>query len=261
MSIKREEMYNNYTTIPNSIILDNLISNGAKLLYMYIASKPSNWEVSNQNIMKNLHIVSNNTLAKYFKELITNGYIRRKQKTNENGKFIGGYDYELFANPVVAKNENTKNNEIDKTDKHNKTIYPNKTDSNNIKKINKKEEIQTFTENPQLKSAKKVAEYLSNKIKSFKPNYKTPNLVNWEKDILLAFEIDGRTEQELINCIDYIYSDKGQFWRSVVLSGKKLREKFDQIEIQALSNQNQNKSINNASMIDSVYQAEKMGVM
>jgi len=36
-------------------------------------------------------------------------------------------------------------------------------------------------------------------------------------------------------CISWIYSPDGEFWRKVVLSGKKLRDKFDQMNIQAIS--------------------------
>lgn len=82
-------------------------------------------------------------------------------------------------------------------------------------------------------SASIVSNYLLKKIISSQPNFKHPNLNTWIADIDKSMRLDNRTEKELINCIDYIYSPSGEFWQSNILSGKKLREKFDTIEIQA----------------------------
>ncbi len=75
---------------------------------------------------------------------------------------------------------------------------------------------------------------LKNKIKSVKPNFKSVNELLDKKHILEALKKDGRTENELIGCINYIYSDKGSFWIPHILTGKKLREKFDTIEMQMM---------------------------
>jgi len=83
--------------------------------------------------------------------------------------------------------------------------------------------------------AKNVAFHLLNKIKANKPNFKEPNIDTWTKDIDKAIRIDKRTEQELMGCIDWIYSDAGSFWIPNILSGKKLREKFDTMESQMMS--------------------------
>ena len=56
----------------------------------------------------------------------------------------------------------------------------------------------------------------------------------WSKDIDLAIRIDHRTEQQLIACIDWIYSSAGSFWIPNIMSGKKLREKFDTMESQMM---------------------------
>ncbi len=76
-----------------------------------------------------------------------------------------------------------------------------------------------------------VADYLLSKILTEKPNFKKPNIQTWAKDIDRAMRIDHRTEQELIGCIDWIYS-AGSFWVPNILSGRKLREKFDTMESQ-----------------------------
>ena len=74
--------------------------------------------------------------------------------------------------------------------------------------------------------AKDISLYLQEKIKSINPNAKTNNS-SWEKDIDLAIRIDKRTKTDLIKTIDWIYSSAGSFWQSNILSGKKLRDKYD----------------------------------
>jgi len=85
-----------------------------------------------------------------------------------------------------------------------------------------------------------IAEYLKSKILSFKPNAK-PKISGWVADIEKAIRIDGRTKQQLINCIDWIYNtEKGNFWIPNIMSGNKLREKFDTLEIQSLNGKEAN---------------------
>jgi hypothetical protein len=94
-----------------------------------------------------------------------------------------------------------------------------------------------------------IAEYLFQKISNHQPTFKKPKLELWAKDIDLALRIDGRTKEQLIACIDWIYSTpKGGFWIANILSGKKLREKFDTMNIQA-SQATQSKT----SMVDAIY--------
>jgi len=90
-----------------------------------------------------------------------------------------------------------------------------------------------------LLSGIKVSEYLLSKIIINKSNFKRPNLQTWSKDIDLAIRVDKRTEQELIGCIDWIYTEQGSFWIPNILSAKKLREKFDTMESQMTTKKQQ----------------------
>jgi len=88
-------------------------------------------------------------------------------------------------------------------------------------------------DSPYLEDAKEVAEYLAERIKRFNPNAK-PKPKGWIRDIDLAMRIDGRSKDELLRCIDWIYeTPEGSFWIPNILSGKKLREKFDTMQLQA----------------------------
>jgi hypothetical protein len=85
--------------------------------------------------------------------------------------------------------------------------------------------------------AKVVAEYLLKSILAWKPNFKQPTqsqLNRWASDIDKAMRLDNRTPDELIGAIDWMQTPAGSFWRPNILSGKKLREKFDTMEAQSM---------------------------
>ena len=81
-----------------------------------------------------------------------------------------------------------------------------------------------------------IAKHLEDSILVFKPNFNRPkSLEGWATDIEKAIRIDGRTKEELTECIDWIFTTfKGEFWRANIQSGKKLREKFDTLQSQAM---------------------------
>ena len=90
--------------------------------------------------------------------------------------------------------------------------------------------------------AKEVADYLCEKIKSRNPKTNAKSLC-WISEIEKAMRIDGRSKNDLIEIIDWVYTD-GEFWVSNILSGKKLREKYEQMYMQKISDRKSNKSSN-----------------
>ena len=76
----------------------------------------------------------------------------------------------------------------------------------------------------------RVVNHLASKIRSRNRGAKLKP-ESWSKDIDRAIRIDGRNETELIAVIDWIYTAAGSFWVPNILSGKKLREKFDQLSM------------------------------
>jgi len=99
-------------------------------------------------------------------------------------------------------------------------------------------------------AARRVANHLLDKILFVKSNFKRPNLITWIKEIDRSIRLDKRTEQELIGCIDWIYSKDGEFWMPNILSGKKLREQFDTMEAQMMRTKNKT-----TTMVDKIYDA------
>jgi len=121
MSIIRNSIKDNFTQIPNHI-LDADISSGAFRVLVYLYSKPNNWYVRNKDIMNRLNIGKQDTVAKYWKELLEANLIdRTKDKGNS-------YNYTLLEGvppkkvdtihpimvdtvpPKMGEHSNTKNN-------------------------------------------------------------------------------------------------------------------------------------------------------
>ncbi|WP_289281534.1 MULTISPECIES: helix-turn-helix domain-containing protein [unclassified Methylophaga] len=74
-------------------------------------------------------------------------------------------------------------------------------------------------------AARRVANHLHKKLTEEIPEASTVKPESWITEIERAIRLDGRTEEQLINIIDWIYS-AGTFWIPNIQSGKKLREKY-----------------------------------
>jgi hypothetical protein len=98
-----------------------------------------------------------------------------------------------------------------------------------------KRRVADATITPEFLEAKKVADYLAKKMIESNPN-SSPKPNNWIADIEKAIRIDKKSTSTLIEIIDWMYTGD-RFWAGVVLSGKKLREKFDQMSMQRISKQ------------------------
>lgn len=74
---------------------------------------------------------------------------------------------------------------------------------------------------------------LYKQIKNNNQSFKEPNLQKWSDDIRLMMERDQRTYKQIEYLINWCQQDS--FWKSNILSPKKLRKQFDQLVIKATS--------------------------
>ena len=134
MPVLRNKLKSNFTLTPNELLVDNRLSMGAKVVYIYLASKPDGWKVWNKEIQKSLDIKDSGTMAKYWNELIDCGWVTRERDKTENGQFTGGYEYELRETPyteetrIQEKPVYGKNPDYINTDINNNTKLNNNTD-------------------------------------------------------------------------------------------------------------------------------------
>ena len=172
---------------------------------------------SNQHFAELVGITKEN-VSKNLSGLEKMGYIKTeiKKGTRNNVRQISLIDstrppYQIDKTPLSNRQESKENIQTN--------IQTNKK--------NKQKEIACSSD------AKQIADYLLANIRKEKPNFVIKDFKGWVRDIDLAMRKDKRSVTELKGCIDWIYNSKqGAFWIPNILSGKKLREKFDTMESQ-----------------------------
>jgi predicted transcriptional regulator len=141
MSIVKNHLKNNFSQIPNELITDMSISAGALRVMLYLFIKPENWSVYNDDICKSIDI-SEQTLTKYWKELLRSGWLSREKSTDDNGKFNGGYIYH-----IGQKTKSIKSSDMEKvTTLYNTKELNNNKENNNTKPTTKPNPYKQFLE-------------------------------------------------------------------------------------------------------------------
>lgn len=122
-----------FAKIPNAAAIDLSISDGALRVYLYMSTKPDDWLFNNRDIQHKLNIKRSETIAKYWKELITSGWISRQPVLNSNGRPTGYFDYVINFEPIKPVPENTEvvSPTTDKPSADSQQILDNSSYSNN----------------------------------------------------------------------------------------------------------------------------------
>lgn len=164
--------------------------------------------------------------------------IIEKYKANVSAKAKAG------AASAEAKRNNAKQRIEERISKNEQDSITSSTESNtcstavtNKKPETRNQKPETNNQEPNKKhtasdDAIRVADYLAQRILIKSPDAKIkPD--SWLKDIDLAIRLDNRTANDLIAIIDWIYSPAGAFWIPNIMSGQKLRQKYDTMKLQA----------------------------
>lgn len=102
MSVLKNSLRQKFAQIPNELITDTRLSNGAFRVAAYLYSRPDNWAVNNKDVQLQLAIKNVGTVSKYWQELIAAGWVNREERAGENGQF-GGFNYTLLMSSTVAE--------------------------------------------------------------------------------------------------------------------------------------------------------------
>lgn len=89
----RNEIRTNFTAVPNSVSRNPKLSWKAKGIFMYLASRPEDWEFFINEIKKNA-TDGKDSLQTGLKELEKQGYLIRTRSVNKKGQFTG-WDWTL----------------------------------------------------------------------------------------------------------------------------------------------------------------------
>lgn len=171
------------------------------------------------------------------------------KKTCEARKYSGSLGGKQKVANASNCNQKVANLADSDSKSKNKSKNKNNSDSNNDSKSNSEDIIIA----PDKSDAVIVSKYLFSTITSFNQTFNA-DYRKWVDDIDKAIRIDKRTKEELINCINWIYnSKKGEFWIPNILSGKKLRSKYDAMNMQAMGDTN----LNRDNFISELFRGEK----
>lgn len=83
----------NFTRVPNALITDARLSLGARMVYIYIASKPNNWEFHPDAMAHELGI-TRGKMYQLLQELEAHNVLKRQQTRDHKTRF-GAASYEL----------------------------------------------------------------------------------------------------------------------------------------------------------------------
>lgn len=90
----------NYQVIPRELIFDNTLSDRARFVYCYMASKPTDWDFLMNPMSKEIGY-SVETLRKYINELVENGWLVKGEQRNEG--VFGAVTYTLNESKTQNK--------------------------------------------------------------------------------------------------------------------------------------------------------------
>lgn len=111
----------NYQTIPRELIFDKSLSDRARFVFCFMASKPDDWEFLLTPMAKEIGYTVE-TLRKYIKELVEHGWLEKGEQKND--KRFGAVSYTLKAS--VSKKQSSEKADTEKTRHGN---FPTQTDN------------------------------------------------------------------------------------------------------------------------------------
>jgi len=109
MSKIQNKLKRDFTALPNALVQDDTLSDRARFLFVYMATKPASWEFYQKPLCKGLGW-SADTLRKYMSELIAAGWITCQGQKAEDGKFQAN-QYTLHSYPEPSSRAVKKPNQ------------------------------------------------------------------------------------------------------------------------------------------------------
>ncbi len=189
-------------------------------ILIWAATLPDGIRESNNNLAQVLNTdrrtIINSINRLKLKRLIDNVGTKYNRVLIASSEIVSLFD--RFDGEKVSQNGEKVSQNGEKPDTHN---------INNLKKRNTTSDFKEET---------RLSELLLKLILQRNPDLKRPNIRTWAKDVGYMLRLDGRTSERIEAVIRYCQADTGNGdgwdgWQNVILSTKKLREKFDQLEM------------------------------
>lgn len=255
-----------FTQVDNILVNDTRLSMQAIGLFVYLWSKPDDWEYIKEQLAKRFNI-GRDALNSALKLLENCNYIHKQFIRDENGKFTNakwilsdiGNAKELLDEPLTEKQNTEKpyaespytenpladNPQLVIYNKQRLFISNKDNNKSDLKEIIKQDKIKTELDLFCDEIVIGLKEILSKKLNR---NIATNN---WSKEIKLIVNNDlkirgeQQAKQDLIRCVQAIENHYGKDYFPIIQSAKSLREKFIKIEdYLARSNKKSNEPVN-----------------
>ena len=228
-----------YAVIPATVRYDNNVVPSAKLLYGEITAlcneKGYCWATN--DYFSKLYSVSKRTISTWIKSLCNAGYISAEFVLDNSSQKVkmrclkveANFDAHLMKTSIPSRKkvpapheENFAENNTINNISSSQIFEQSKINDNGIK--NKK--IFEADSDPYL-----LAKFLENNITENNPKFpqSESQRQRWAKDFDLMIRRDKIDADDIAEVIEWCQRDN--FWRSNILSGKKLREKYQQLRM------------------------------
>ena len=219
--IKRIDSRQSFTCVTNDIINDKRLDWKELGLLIYLLSKPDNWTVHTNQLVKERNL-GRDGVRMIMKKLQECGYMGYHRDS-------GGKTYWWVSEKPQTDNpyKGVEKPQTEKPHVENPVVLVNTDCLVNT-------DIKTTTSRKSKKHGQQdmeMAEGMLSLIRAINPHQKQPNMDSWANTIRLMVERDGIPYQEIARVFQWANEDN--FWKSNILSPEKLRKQFDQLTIRS----------------------------
>lgn len=228
---------NPFVQLNKKPLWDENLSLKAIGLWARCMSRPDNWTFNIKELSSKCK-EGRDSIESAMKELIKYGYAYRFYwySKNEQGQFkkgSSGTQYIFFEFSATPEEIEEQREVFKKSLRRLGFQEPGFQDTgfqdtgNPELLIKKETKIDVKEINNMSQHSLRLANFLFSSILQMNPKKKKPKLDAWAADIDKLMSIDGYTEKEVESVIKWVFEDP--FWCKNILSGKKLREKYEQL--------------------------------
>lgn len=236
VTIVRKAKKSKYSIISNSIMQDTNLSWKAKGILCYLLHLPDDWKINLVHLEKQA-TDGIESLRSGFKELQDSGYIQH-DTIRDKGRILS-HVWIVHEEPSFVSEKPSHNKYEPETGKpysgfsrsgKSATTNTKESESKDSYSIQKTKDILAPTGALSADADDLLSFFIQN-LKERKDDIRIPDPKKWLDEIDRMIRIDKRDPKKIRALIEWIHKDS--FWSTVVLSPKKLRDQYDQIELQA----------------------------
>ena len=218
MSIIRLKSHTKYFVILcKKPLNDENLSWKAKGIWSYLMSLPDDWKISATEVASH-GLGGPKVVLSALHELCKQGYVQKIDPQRQNGKFIGGSWVIYESKQHLPRTE--KGHPAKRHPATGQLLRTERVRTERVIKSKPKEVVASPV-------AQRLARTLFSNIQLLNPKAKIPNFRSWGCEIDKLMKTQNVTEDEINSLLQWLAQN--EFWRKNILSGLKLRVKYDSL--------------------------------